>query len=147
MSESNLTHDVILDGGMIVEAQSGCVRFFSKSRLKLKNEFVGPLVFSPTTVDPRLLNLFLYSPILYQATQRAKLDAMDLEERIKALGSKLQESEQQHECVHMLAQVIHLQHAMDMAQRAAREGIDFERVDEFINMTIEVKMTSPRKGK
>lgn len=150
-STAKLTHDVILDGGMIVDPQGGgMVRFFSKSRLKIRKDVVGPLVMNPAHLDPRLLNLFLYSPILYQATQRAKLDAVDLEERIKGLASSLNEDQHElaQECVHMLAQVIHLQHAMDVAQTAARDGIDFEKLpglDAFIDMTIEVKMPEPKK--
>lgn len=137
-----LTHDVIMDCGMALDPKEGLIRFFSKSRLKIKKEFIGPLVFNPNSVDPRVLNLLIYSPILYQATQRAKLDAMDFAERLKSVAGSLgaDQHELAHECIRLLAQVIHLEHAMNLAQEAARDGIDFERVDQFMNMSIEVKM-------
>ncbi|HEX2242685.1 MAG TPA: hypothetical protein VHK27_05445 [Gammaproteobacteria bacterium] len=124
MAEMKVTHDVLMDGGMCEDPQAGdCVRFFSKSRLKQRDEFTGPLVFHPKSVDARFLNLLLNSPILYQATQRAKLDAVDLQEKLKALAVAKDIEEFKGLTLDMMAQLIALQHVMDMTQNAVIEGV------------------------
>ena len=135
-----LTHEVILDGGMFVDPTAGgCVRFFSKSRFKAHSEVIGPLVMPARAMDERFLNLFLYSPILYQASQRAKLDAIDLQERFKTLVTMEDGPDYKELVVQILAQLIALQHAMDVVQEAVREGLDFVKADQFLNSSVEVR--------
>ena len=140
-----LTHEVILDGGMFVDSQAGdCIRFFSKSRLKRTKQVIGPLVVAARSIDPRLLNLFLYSPILYQGCQRARMDAKDILEKFKAFAAMSPEDEggvadMKQACLQIMADLIALEQAMDVAQTAAREGVDLENVDTFLNSYAEVR--------
>jgi hypothetical protein len=125
MSGAKLTHAVLLDGGMFVDSTAGdSIRFFSKSRLKERNEVKGPLIAASRAFDERFLNLFLYSPQLYQATQRAKLDAKDIQYKI---STALLQDEITLELAELfMKQLSDMIIAVETAQKAALEGIDFQ---------------------
>lgn len=133
-----LTHAVILDGGMIVNGK-GEIQFFSKTFFKKERRTVGPIVSYQASIDARLLNLFLYSPTLYQGCQRARMDANDLLTKFKALVTMNNGPKYKELVVQVMADLIALESAMDVAMTAAREGIDFEKVDTVMNTRMEIR--------
>jgi len=119
---AKLIHEIVMSGALAHDPQSGFIRFFDKKRLKEKGEFIGPLAFHPRSIQEPFLNLLMFAPLLYQTTQRAKMDAQDI---IDKLGHVIARNVLPREAgLEILAQLEMLKAAIEIVQKAARDGIE-----------------------